>query len=580
MNPMDDGKIRARIMLIGVVFGLCFAGIAARAVYVQAFKDDWLSEQALHEYQRSLQAEGKRGTIYDSRMNELAVSIDVSSIAAFPRRIQDPRAVARELAPVLDMSRAELAERLSDRSRSFVWIKRQVSPKEADAVRRMAIDGIDFIPEHRRYYPNRTLAAQVLGFTGIDGQGLAGIEFRYNNLLKGGETTIDEKIDARGQRFDTSDLNPGAVSGSSLVLTINRNIQYTAEKELVRTVAETRAKSAMAVVLDPHTGAVLAMANVPLFNPNAYEEYNPNLWRNRTVTDRFEPGSTMKIFSASAAIESGGFTPASTFYCEEGAYAIGKNIIHDDHPYGWLTLRQIIKYSSNIGAVKMGQQIGPEALDATLTRFGFGQDTGIDFPGETEGRLRTYQHWSKIDAGAIAFGHGISVTAIQLAAAAAAVANNGLLMRPYLVSAVLDDHGRTIQTFAPCRVRQVVSPETARTVADMMEAVVQKGGTGTMAAIPGYIICGKTGTARKVDKSGTYSDTRHIASFVGFFPAGNPAAVILVVVNEPKTSAYGGLVAAPAFRNIALTVIDVLGIPPSTGNLNRMVVFSDREAHG
>ena len=329
----------------------------------------------------------------------------------------------------------------------------------------------------------------------------------------------------------------------------------------------------------PKTGAILAMAHFPFFNPNSFNDYDKKLWRNRIITDPFEPGSTMKIFSAAAAIETGNSSPNSIFFCENGAYKIGKEVVHDIRPYGWLSLQQIIKHSSNIGAVKLSEITGPASLYKTLRDFGFGSKTGIDCPGETAGSLSPFNQWAKIDAGTISFGQGISVSALQLASAASAIANEGLLMKPYIVQAITDQNGRLIKSFEPRIVRRVVSEKTARTLVRIMQTVITKGGTGVKAAIEGYSVCGKTGTAQKIDEKGEYSDGKFISSFVGCAPAEKSEVVILVVIDEPQEEHYGSIVAAPVFRKIARKILSYMNIPPKR-KTNKLIVSLGTEARG
>ncbi|MGA8180867.1 MAG: penicillin-binding protein 2, partial [Desulfobacterales bacterium] len=380
--------------------------------------------------------------------------------------------------------------------------------------------------------------------------------------------------DARGQGFEAENPAGSASSGKNLVLTIDSTIQYIAEKALAESVKEYSAKSGMAVVMEPRTGALLAMAQIPLFNANALSGSNRKVWRNRIITDPFEPGSTMKIFSAAAAIESGSCSSSSIFYCENGAYRMGNHIIHDSHEHGWLSLQQIIKYSSNIGAVKFSAVTGPEYLFKTLQKFGFGEETGIDCPGETAGSLAPYQRWTKIDAGTIAFGQGVSVSALQLIAAVSAVANKGVLMKPYAVQAITDSHGRLIKSFGPKIVRRAISEKTAGTLTRIMQTVVTQGGTGVNAALDGYSACGKTGTAQKIDENGRYSNEKFIASFVGFAPIEAPKIAVLVVVDEPQKEHYGSEVAAPAFKTIAQKTLDYMNISPKRPAGNLMVSLS------
>jgi len=579
MKSSRERYIRIRITLAGLAFSLFLAVIGAKAVYLQVIQSGWLAKKASGEYQRTYSTSGNRGSIVDTNGKPLAVSGESKSIAANPSLMTDPLQAAAILAPALDMDADVLGRRLSNTGRRFVWIKRHTAPAEEKRVRDLGVDGIEYIDERCRYYPKRHLAAQLLGFAGVDGTGLEGLEFYYDQMLTGDSGSMSILRDALGRRFETEGRQSARTNGSQLVLTIDEVIQHIAEKELAHAVRKSQAKTGMAVILKPDTGAVLAMANYPFFNPNIYGEYEKSLWRNRTVTDRFEPGSTMKIFSAAAAVEFGGYTPASAFYCEDGAYHIGQNVVNDTKPHGWLTLREIIKYSSNIGAVKLGENIGPQTLHFILSQFGFGMKSGIDFPGETGGWLAPYQKWAKIDAGAISFGQGISITALQLAAATGTIANSGLLMKPYIVKAVKDSRGNIIQRFSPQVVRQVITSDTAAIVTDMMRAVVEENGTGTRAALVGYTAAGKTGTAQKIGEDGTYSKERFTASFVGFAPATRPEMVILVVIDEPQNSHYGGTVAAPAFRRMAHAILDHLNVPPDADRDN-MIVSMNEEGRG
>jgi cell division protein FtsI (penicillin-binding protein 3) len=404
------------------------------------------------------------------------------------------------------------------------------------------------------------------------------VEYLFNRRLKGDLGKYKIFKDALGRSFDSPTGKARGIRGHNLYMTIDRTIQYNVEKILQQTVNHYEARSAMGIVMVPQTGAVLAMANVPLFNPNNYNQSTRWHWRNRTVADRFEPGSTMKVFSIAAAIESGTFRASSPLYCENGAYKIGRNIVHDTKPHEWLTVSDIVRLSSNIGAVKVGEKIGSERLYTVLKEFGFGARTGITCPGETTGRLAPYKRWSKIDAGAIAFGQGISVSALQLATATAAIANGGVLMQPHIVEKITDARGRVIESFNPRPVRRVVSTTTAATVADMMRRVVESG-TGTLAALAEYEVSGKTGTAQKADETGSYDNDKFIASFTGFVPSRQPALVILVVVDEPQKNHYGGTVAGPAFRKIAEFTLDYLNIAPQSGR-RKMIVSRESEARG
>jgi cell division protein FtsI (penicillin-binding protein 3) len=556
-------QIKFRVIIVGIAFTLFFAIIGAKAMYLQIFCRSWLSEKAASQYEVSLKSSGKRGTIYDRNLREMAVSIDVTSIAAHPPQIKNPKATAKSLAKALKINRNVLAKRLAS-EKKFVWIKRKVTPKEAETVRNLNIEGLDFLREHKRFYPNKTLASQLIGFTDIDDHGLEGIEFYYNDDLKGDVSRYTVLRDAHGRGFEAENITGSDSIGKNLVLTIDSNIQYIVEKTLAETVTKFSAKSGMAVVMATGTGAVLALAHFPFLNPNALNEFDQKLWRNRVITDPFEPGSTMKIFSAAAAIESGSSSSKSIFYCENGAYQVGRHVVHDTHEYGWLSLQQIIKYSSNIGAIKFSTKTGSESLFRTLRNFGFGTKSGIDCPGETAGSLASFKKWTKIDAGTISFGQGISVSALQLVAATSAIANKGIYMKPYVVQAITDRNGRLIKSFGPSKGRRVISEKTAKTLTRIMQTVTTEGGTGVNAALEGYSVSGKTGTAQKIGKNGTYARGQYISSFVGFVPSEHPKIAILVVIDEPKRQHYGGVIAAPGFRNIAQKTLAYMNISPKS----------------
>jgi len=565
-------QIKLRVIIIGSFFTFFFVVIGIKAMYLQVFRGSWLSQKAADQYEVSFKSSGKRGSIFDRNLREMAVSIDVMSIAAHPQQIKQSKNAARLLAKALGMSRKRLGDKLNSKKK-FVWIKRKVTPKEAEAVKKLNIDGLDFIPEHKRFYPNKTLAAQLIGFTDIDDHGLEGIEFNYNDDLRGEEFQYTVLRDAHGRGFEAGNMAGLSYSGKNLVLTIDGAIQYIAEKTLDETVEKFSAKSGMAIVMVPKTGAILAMAHVPLFNPNALKNFDRKYWRNRIITDPFEPGSTMKIFSAAAAIESGSSSPNSIYFCENGAYKMGKHVIHDSHEHGWLSLQQIIKYSSNIGAIKFSAITGPEYLSRTFQNFGFGSKTGIDCPGETSGSLPPFRRWTKVDAGTISFGQGVSVSALQLVVATSAIANKGILMKPYVVQAITDHNGRLIKSFAPRRIRRVISEKTAGTISRIMQTVITEGGTGVNAALEGYSVCGKTGTAQKIDENGRYSYKDYVSSFVGFAPVENPKIAVLVVVDEPQKLHYGSVVAAPAFKVIAQKTLDYMHIAPKRRTDKLMVSF-------
>jgi cell division protein FtsI (penicillin-binding protein 3) len=561
VNLKEKKYLRFRVVTIGIFFGLFLGVICAKAAYLQIYRGSWLSQLAADQYEASVRASGKRGTIYDRKMSELAVSIQVTSIAAYPARIGDPDKTAAALAKPLHLDRSSL-QRSFRSKKTFVWVKRQATPREVEKIKALNLGGIGFVPEYNRFYPKRTLAAQVIGFTGIDGAGLEGLEHFYDRSLKGAETEYTCLRDALGKRFVSNGANMQDFSGKNLILTIDQTVQFIAERTLEDTVTEFDADSGIAIVMEPKSGALLAIAQYPFFNPNAYREFKSANWRNRAITDSIEPGSTLKIFSATAAIASGYSSPNTIFFCENGAYRIGRKIVRDVSAHGWLSLQQIVKYSSNIGAIKISEIVGAKHLFNTLRDFGFGARTGIDCPGETPGSLSNYRHWTRMDTSAISFGHGMAASPLQLVTAVSAIANNGVLMKPYLVAAVTDQNNQTVQSFPPHVVRRVVSESTARKIRAILKTVVAEGGTGTQAALQGFSVGGKTGTAKKIGPDGTYSDDDYIASFIGFTPVDNPAITVLIIINEPRKQYYGGVVAAPAFRRIAQETLNYLNVHP------------------
>lgn len=565
MNPKEKKYLRFRVVTIGIFFGLFLGVICAKAAYLQIYRGSWLSQLAADQYEASVKTSGKRGTIYDRKMSELAVSIQVTSIAAYPARLGDPAKTATALAKPLHLDRSSLQRSLKSK-KTFVWVKRQATPREVEKIKELNLGGIGFVPEYNRFYPKKTLAAQVIGFTGIDGAGLEGLEHFYDQSLKGAETEYTCLRDALGKRFVSNGSNMQDFSGKNLILTIDQTVQFIAERTLEDTVTEFDADSGIAIVMEPKSGALLAIAQYPFFNPNAYREFKSANWRNRAIADAIEPGSTLKIFSATSAIESGDSSPNTIFFCENGAYRIGRKIVRDVSAHGWLSLQQIVKYSSNIGAIKISEIVGAKHLFNTLRDFGFGAKTGIDCPGESPGSLSNYRHWTRMDTSAISFGHGMAASPLQLVTAVSAIANNGVLMKPYLVAAVTDQNNQTVQSSAPHVVRRVVSESTARKISTILKTVVAEGGTGTHAALQGFSVGGKTGTAKKIGPDGTYSDNDYIASFVGFTPVDNPAITVLVIINEPRKQYYGGVVAAPAFRRIAQETLNYLNVHPDIQN--------------
>ncbi len=558
---------RARLALLGF-FIVCAAGaVVVRAFHLQVATGDRLRDMAEDQHLRKLKVSPRRGAIYDRHGAELAVSADVDSVYANPRRLramnQDPRVVARRVGKILDVDVKQLAKRLAA-DRYFVWIERRVTPHEAARIRKLDIPGLELTTEARRYYPNRHLAAHLIGFSDIDSRGIEGVELAFEDALRGSMKRVDAIRDRRGQVVFADDMEDDrSMQGQSVVLTIDKAIQHIAERELALGVRTFEARGGSVVVMDPENGELLALANYPPFNPNEPSKHPIAHRRNRAVVDRFEPGSTVKPFTMAAALAAGAVKPNQSINCENGVTKIGGRRLHDAHPYEWLTPTQILAYSSNIGTAKIALDLGKKKLYRSLRRFGFGEPTGISVPGETAGILRHYRRWYEIDTATVSFGQGMSVTNVQLAAAMSAIANGGRLMQPMLVRRLTDGHGTTIEERKPRVRRQVVPRQVAKLVAQMLTAVTEPGGTAMEAAVDGYLVAGKTGTAQKADYvHGGYAKDKWLASFIGFAPAERPAIVISVVIDEPTIAHYGGTVAGPVFRRIAEVTLRHMGIAP------------------
>ena len=556
--------MKFRIFIIFVVFIMMTVAISAKAYQLQILKSQRLSQLAERQHRKVISVVPKRGVIYDRNREEMAISIDVDSICAEPIKISDAYKTAKELSPILKMSEKELAEKFTVK-RPFTWVSRRISPEQSTKVKNLKLDGIGFIKEARRFYPNRETAGNIIGFAGLDSRGLEGLELQYNDYLKGETTHSVVERDALGRIILSHGLKQrDEQAGNDLVLTVDKTIQFIAEKELKETVVRTNAKSGTVVAMNPKTGEILAIANEPQFNPNIFGNYNPSFWRNRAVTDCFEPGSTFKVFVVASALEKGVISAKDTFFCENGSYIVAKRTLHDTHPYGWLNVQDIIKFSSNIGAGKIGEKLGKERLYENLRKFGFGERTGIDLPGEIPGQLRPTNQWSQIAVHTVSFGQGVSVSAIQLISGLSAIANNGYLMKPYLVKQIVSPEGKIIKESKPQIIRKVISEKTAKQVASFMKTTVIQGGTATKAFIDGYEVAGKTGTAQKPDlTSGGYSKGKYVSLFMGFTPSDDPSIAILVLVDEPRGIYYGGEVAAPVFKKIAEETMHYMGILPA-----------------
>jgi len=551
------------IRVIGLLFIVFFFIIGFRGYSLQVLSADKLSKIIKKQTERNIELLPKRGTIYDRNGSELSVSIDVESLFARPHLIENKGLAAIKISRILGVSHKTILKKFK-KNKGFVWIKRQIPPEDASKIKKLGIKGLDFTDESQRFYPNKELAAQMLGFVGDDPRGLEGIEYEYDSVLKGKSKFLAINRDALGRQLFVDGANTSEeVQGNDITLTIDKNIQYIAEKELQAAISLSKAKSGIAIVMEPATGKVLAMAVAPLFNPNQYKKYDRKTWRNRAITDEFEPGSTFKTFLMASALEENIIKPKDIFFCENGSYRVANRVIHDTHPHGWLNATKILKYSSNIGVSKIARHLGTELFYQHIRKFGFGEETGVKFPSEADGSIPRPYRIPEHTRSAMAFGQGISVSPLQLAAAYSAIANGGLYMKPYFVEKISHPNGMVIQETTPQVLRRVVSERTARTVRNMLKTVVSKGGTGEKAKTASYHVAGKTGTSQKIDKElNAYSSEKLIASFAGFAPADDPAITVLVIIDEPEKMMSGGAIAAPTFSRIISQTLNYLHITP------------------
>lgn len=552
--------------------------LICRLGYLQFVQSPRLQHLALEQRMRPVPVEAKRGIIYDRNKNPLAVSVNVDSVYVMPSEVKDAHATAAKLAAILALDPKEVEGKITQRQ-SFVWVKRKIESDQAKKIREAKIPGIGLTQEGRRFYPKGSLASHLLGFAGIDSQGLNGLEWSYDKYLRGNPGYVIAERDALGREIpEGMEKFFPAKDGNSLVLTIDEVIQHIVERELDKAVRTNHAKSGTVIVMDPKTGEVLALANKPDYDPNFFWQSKPELWRNDAVFYNYEPGSTFKIITASAAIEENVVRPDDSFYCS-GGITVGGHYIkcHKAGGHGAESFREVVKNSCNPGFIQVGMRMGKEKFAKYIKKFGFGQLTGVEIQGESKGIVKNIADTQPIDVATNSIGQGIAVTPIQLATAVSAVANGGTLMKPLIVREIATAKGEVVKKFEPITVRRVIAPETAASVRKLLEGVVTPDGTGRNAVVEGYNLAGKTGTAQKAAAGGGYEASKYVASFVGFGPAENPRFVILVMIDEPSgASYYGGQVAAPIFREIARDILRYLEIPP-TAAVNQLEEGKNKE---
>jgi cell division protein FtsI (penicillin-binding protein 3) len=589
-EPQPDVSIR-RTLFVAAFVVFWMLGISARLVYLQVSSHDRLVERAHKQQQDAIDTAPQRGALLDRRERELARTIDTTSVFVAPDEFKTEKkateaqtlgeigCIADRLSSVLGLKQKELAGQIIEarkNGRGFLWIARRIDPDKAQALEAMELPGVHTRKEPKRFYPNGPLAANVLGFVGLDGSGLAGIEQAFNEKILGEPGKLFIQKDSRGFAYESTEI-PGR-PGQTIVLTIDQSIQYQAEAALTSAIAESHAKSGTAIVMDPHTGEILALANAPTFDPNNVGAAPPPARANWALQNIYEPGSTFKIVAYAAAIEKGLAKPDDYIDCQMGSITVAKRVIHDHQPFGNLTLTQALAESSNVAAIKLGMRVGDSTMYDYITRFGFGSRTGIELPGETAGMIHPVSRWLSSSIGSIAIGQEVGVTPLQVAAAFSTLANNGVRIAPHIIREIRTSTGTSIYRPNPEQHR-VISTSTARALRGMLEGVTLNG-TAKKAQLDGYSAAGKTGTAQKIDpQTKKYSNTKYMASFVGFAPVDNPAVVIIVVIDEPAGLYHGGDVAAPVFRQIAEQILPEMGVMPDTEfkNANDLVA-SVREA--
>jgi cell division protein FtsI (penicillin-binding protein 3) len=575
MKVNEKKWIRFRIYLVAVFFLFALSTVLSRAVQLQVFEKDRLQKMARDGYRKIVPLPPKRGSILDREGHELAVSLEVGSVYAEPRRIEDKVGTAKKLAPYLNMPAGNIIKLLT-KDKSFVYIKRKIPSDKIEKISQLRLQGIGFTKETKRFFPGKEIAGQLLGIVGDENQGLEGLEKRYDELLKGEAQVLVQMKDAVGRPFYISKPAEEKRDTHNLILTIDKDIQYKAEQALEKAVIKAKAKSGQCLVMNPETGEILAMAIAqgynpvtetisPAFNPNIFRDYKSNAWRNRVIADCYDPGSAIKSFLLAAALDTGSVTPNTKLNCENGEYRVADRVIHEAKrkKFSELTVRDIVIHSSNIGACKIGNELGYDRFFEYMEKFGFNQKTGIELLGDRDGLIRSPENANEVERSNAYFGQGMMVTSMQLVNAMAAIANGGRLMKPYLVKAITDETGKIVKEFYPQMVRRVISPDTAKEVTKILEEVVSEKGTAPLAAIEGYRVAGKTSTAQKVDPlTGRYSSHNYIAGFVGFVPANRPKLAILAMIDEPRGYTYGGLVAAPVFKEVGQWALTNLRVQP------------------
>jgi cell division protein FtsI/penicillin-binding protein 2 len=556
--------VKVRLLFISSLLLLFAISLIVRLADLQIIQHESLLAKSEKQSQGTLKTHFGRGDIFDRNGNELATNLEVESVFVIPQEVRDRKYTSRVLASALNQNYNRIYKEVSSK-KQFTWIKRKVPADEIIHLKKSALSGVHFRSEQKRFYPKRELAANVIGFVGTDDLGLAGIEHTYQEKLKGIVYSQSIEQDGKGRKIQAlNNLSRSSLGNYDLMLTLDEVIQFTTEHHLKKQVDRYKADSGMAVVMDPYSGEIYAMANVPQFNPNNFNAFPRETWKNNAVVSSYEPGSIFKPIVAAAAIDKGVAQPYDKFFCENGSFKVGKNKIGEaeNHKFGSLTMKEIIAKSSNIGVIKIAQKLGKNSFYEYIQKFGFGERSGVRLPGVSSGLLGKRDSWTDYSLASISFGHEIAVTPLQMVAALGAIANGGTLMEPHITKALMRD-GKTVEQIKPKKIRRVISKKTSRQMMEILKFVVKEG-TGKNAAVEGFDVAGKTGTAQKyITKTKSYSKTEFVSSFIGYAPADAPRLVILVMIDNPKGVHWGSVVAAPVFREIAKKSLRYLNVPSS-----------------
>ncbi len=567
--------MKKRLIILICIISAGFAAITGKLAYIMLINHQWYAEKAMKQQLKSEELPVKRGLILDRRGREIGINVDAESIYCNPAEISESEAntVAANLSKITGKQSDVIRTKINSNSR-FCWIERKISAQTAEMIKKTKINGVGLMTEVKRVYPKGNLASHIVGFVDIDNRGIEGIEQKYDKYLTAAGEKIVSYRDAKGNLLSKGGLKE--IKGNNIFLTIDEGLQYILEKNLDDTVKKWRASYATAIMMDPFTGEILAMANSPSFNPNNPADVKPQQRKNRAITDCYEPGSTFKIIVGAAALEEGLVKPNAKYDCSAGYIEVGGRRIKDAHRHGVLTFQEVIQKSSNVGTIKIGLALGKERLYDYTKRFGFGEKTGIDIIGEVSGRVRPPENWSGMSIGSISIGQEIASTPLQVLRAYSVIANGGLLVKPYLLSEIQSPDGSTIHKTVP-ETKRVISEKTASKFNSILTTVTEVGGTAKEASVDGNLVAGKTGTAQKFDThTKRYSKTNYVSSFVGFVPADKPRVALIVVVHDPRGHIYGGIVAAPVFRKIANDALSYLEVPRDDSKEKNLLVTSTR----